>query len=277
MNQKYFTLIQAIKSQLLSERKKKRHLFSPFYKNAIDTFIASIPRRSREETRYSIPSFHPSTASENTPHAYAHPAQPSLPNHVLPSLDDPKRKEADLSARPQSIELLPDQIKLSPPSLSNSVREWLEKSAPHLKLKEHIPNDEVALQYKHAWRYRSPSLQILIIDMELYPTDREVLLKISRALTAAKKNNQVVRCSPQERWNSWDLFLSLPSLTCVIGPPLDQWRAPLLQSQIRLNPSTNQATIGKIKVLFLPPLAKLSSDPQYKLQVWQWLKTNLHV
>jgi hypothetical protein len=250
MKQDFLEVLHEAKAFLLEEKKRKTYLFSEF--NFSEEKLKSISQSI-------LPSF-----EDKSPVFFS-----------IPQSYPPIREEKKQAIQDQLPSQEKEKIKASYP-LVNPLRQLIQRACPHLKLKDSIPSDKAAIQRKNVWKQRSADLEILVLEMSGGDLKQKTLLSnMAHALTSLGKKVQVVDTAIHEKEDNWDVFLSLSRLSFVIAPPLEHWKAPLLQSLIILNPTTKEAHLGKAKLLFLPPIEKLLSDLQLKLKVWKWLTTNL--
>jgi len=243
MKQDFLEILQETKKFLIEEKKRKNYIFSNIALGPI-----SPQKPSLKITPFPAPTpiekDRPTTAKQ-------------MVAEKAPVLENPKPIEPSFA------------ITISP------LKHLIEKACPHIKLKDTIPSDKLALLRKNAWKCRSADIEVLILEMSGDLKQKQLLTNMGTALSSLGKKVQVIDAAPHEKQESWDVFTSLSRLSFIIAPPLEHWKAPLLQSQVRLNPATQEAHLGKAKLLFLPPIENLLSDLQLKLKVWKWLITAL--
>lgn len=199
---------------------------------------------------------------------------PQRKNHSMASVQEsPKKPEAAALSQPT--------IGLQPPPSStkasyiDTLRSVVQKAAPHMVLKETVPDDSKAKKVGSLWQDHLQDVHVALVSFGTQGRDLAFLQNVAAAVTSLLAPAQIIDGFKMESEQKWELFFAKTPLKLLLAPPLVTWKGKALAQYFRENPVAQTATLGPAPVLLLRPLREYIQTPQLKRDLWKSLVSHL--
>lgn len=149
------------------------------------------------------------------------------------------------------------------------------KAAPHLTLKETIPDDSMAKKVGSLWQDHLQDVHVAILSFGAQGKELAFLQNVAAAVSSLLAPAQVIDGFKMEGEQKWDLFFEKTPLKLVLAPPLLSWKGKMLARHFRENPTTHAASLGPAPAILLRPLREYLQNPSLKRDLWKTLVSHL--
>jgi hypothetical protein len=181
-----------------------------------------------------------------------------------------KPKDTILSNQDQARHFQPAPKKASR-DMTAEIKQMVAHAAPHLEIKEEIPDDLLARGRASLWKQQLHLISVAVVGFD--EKDNPFLKQLAKAIDTGLATAKWIDGIEFEKQKKWELLLQQPKLKLILAPDRKTWsNLSLLQYYREIPPQT---FLGKTALFVLQPTLNYLKNPQLKPQLWKAVRLSL--